>query len=104
MVPRDFEPSINLLDDVFLYDIDDRLLGRTWARAKWRSSAVSKSSSRSLNDIWCGRTGKQAIRTFALPNGTWSQPEVAHLSEVVAPPLFEASTSSGIELRLCGKN
>ena len=22
-VPRDFEPSINLLDDVFLYDIDD---------------------------------------------------------------------------------
>ena len=22
-VPRDFEPSINLLDDVYLYDIDD---------------------------------------------------------------------------------
>ena len=22
-VPRDFEPSINLFDDVFLYDIDD---------------------------------------------------------------------------------
>jgi len=34
-VPRDFEPSINLLDDVFLYDIDDlRSIARTHLGAR----------------------------------------------------------------------
>ncbi len=41
-VPRDFEPSINLLDDVFLYDIDD-LQSIAHAHLRERQSEITRS-------------------------------------------------------------
>lgn len=41
-VPRDFEPSINLLDDVYLYDIDD-LQSIAQAHLRERQTEVSRS-------------------------------------------------------------
>ena len=41
-VPRDFEPSINLLDDVFLYDIDD-LQSIAHAHLRERQTEIARS-------------------------------------------------------------
>jgi glutamyl-tRNA reductase len=41
-VPRDFEPSINLLDDVFLYDIDD-LQSIAQAHLRERQTEITRS-------------------------------------------------------------
>ena len=41
-VPRDFEPSINLLDDVFLYDIDD-LQSIAYAHLRERQTEIARS-------------------------------------------------------------
>ena len=41
-VPRDFEPSINLLDDVFLYDIDD-LQSIAHAHLRERQTEITRS-------------------------------------------------------------
>jgi glutamyl-tRNA reductase len=41
-VPRDFEPSINLLDDVYLYDIDD-LQSIAHAHLRERQTEISRS-------------------------------------------------------------
>jgi len=41
-VPRDFEPSINLLDDVFLYDIDD-LQSIALAHLRQRQTEITRS-------------------------------------------------------------
>ena len=41
-VPRDFEPAINLFDDVFLYDIDD-LQSIAQAHLRERQTEISRS-------------------------------------------------------------
>ncbi len=41
-VPRDFEPSINLLDDVYLYDIDD-LQSIAHAHLRERQTEITRS-------------------------------------------------------------
>ncbi len=41
-MPRDFEPSINLLDDVFLYDIDD-LQSIAHAHLRERATEITRS-------------------------------------------------------------
>ena len=69
-VPRDFEPSINLLDDVFLYDIDDlQSIAQTHLRERQteitRSMEILKPHVERYMD-WAGRqageTGADDVR------------------------------------------
>jgi len=70
-VPRDFEPSINLLDDVFLYDIDD-LQSIAHAHLRERQTEITRSMEILQPHVerymeWAGRqtgkTGPDGVRT-----------------------------------------
>ena len=60
-MPRDFEPSINLLDDVFLYDIDD-LQSIAQAHLRERQTEITRSMEILKPHVerymeWAGRQG-----------------------------------------------
>jgi glutamyl-tRNA reductase len=70
-VPRDFEPSINLLDDVFLYDIDD-LQSIAHAHLQERQTEITRSMEilkphvdryMAWADRQIGETGANGVRT-----------------------------------------
>lgn len=70
-VPRDFEPSINLLDDVYLYDIDD-LQSIAHAHLRERQTEITRSMEILKPHIerymtWAirqaGETGQDGVRT-----------------------------------------
>jgi glutamyl-tRNA reductase len=70
-VPRDFEPSINLIDDVFLYDIDD-LQSIAHAHLRERQTEITRSMEILKPHVerymaWAGRqagtTGADDVRT-----------------------------------------
>ncbi len=60
-VPRDFEPSINLLDDVFLYDIDDlQSIAQTHLRERQTEIARSMEILKPHVDRYMEWAGRQA--------------------------------------------
>jgi glutamyl-tRNA reductase len=74
-VPRDFEPSINLLDDVFLYDIDD-LQSIAYAHLRERQTEIARSMEILKPHVerymsWAGRqagtSGLDEVRTGWVP-------------------------------------
>src|SRR5271170_1111824 len=71
-VPRDFEPSINLLDDVFLYDIDD-LQSIAQAHLRERQTEITRSMEILKPHVdrymeWVGRQG-EAGTSEGFPRG-----------------------------------
>ncbi len=70
-VPRDFEPSINTLDDVFLYDIDD-LQSIAQAHLRERQTEITKSMEILKPHVdrymeWAGRQGGDGEGTANSP-------------------------------------
>jgi glutamyl-tRNA reductase len=71
-VPRDFEPSINLLDDVFLYDIDD-LQSIAQVHLRERQTEITRSMEILKPHVhrymeWAGRQGELPTATGARRN------------------------------------
>jgi glutamyl-tRNA reductase len=69
-VPRDFEPSINLLDDVFLYDIDDL---QSIAQAHLRERQTEIARSLEILKPHVDRYMEWALRQGNEPTGDYSR-------------------------------